>query len=729
MNILFTSINQQPIAIQLNKVGEPVSGVHTYTTDSESDPQQYTVGDWITSESGFIDFDFNGRGLDSTNYYQFATSGAEIAISGEIPADQYEYRWYNLFKGCKNIVDASNVEITNSCQKYACANLFADCTGLKTPPVISVSGSGDWGFTGLFYNCKALTAAPSLTGSLAKGCYSWMFYNCTSLSTAPQLPVTNLEPFCYNSMFQNCLSLTTAPVLSATTLKNGCYKNMFMGCKNLSSITVSFTEWDKNYTEKWVQGVASYGTFNRPNALAEQYSNDKIPLGWDRVLQTITIDQIPTIILDEDNISADISQYVHYSGLYNLTYMINSDAQGLEVNSSGVIYYTSTDFYQGEVNLIVFASDSKPAITNISVRAEYYSYYQPLTFKAKKDDTCVIQLNKVGSPSAINLQYKINNEPWTKYKIGDYIALRKNDVVSFSGNNDHFSHGVSYNGEFEVDYYQFAMSGQFESYGNVMSLMNWGNSVDSFGFYGLFSGCTELETAPLVPATELSNHCYRAMFADCSDLRTAPQLPATTLAEGCYQQMFQGCRKLKDTPNLPATTAAQACYMDMFSGCTTLTGVPSSLPDSVSDYSFLGMFADCRSLSTVPQLPAIELGIRSYQGMFAGCNKLSAGPSVLPATTLAEGCYQSMFANCYSLTNSPVISASTLYSYRQCCYEMFNYCWSLSSITVCFTQWGHPDTHNWVLGVASAGVFTKPSALTEHYGHDYIPNGWTVVDL
>ena len=34
------------------------------------------------------------------------------------------------------------------------------------------------------------------------------------------------------------------------------------------------------------------------------------------------------------------------------------------------------------------------------------------------------------------------------------------------------------------------------------------------------------------------------MFYDCSELTTAPELPAEILKANCYRQMFKGCSKL-----------------------------------------------------------------------------------------------------------------------------------------------------------------------------------------
>lgn len=72
---------------------------------------------------------------------------------------------------------------------------------------------------------------------------------------------------------------------------------------------------------------------------------------------------------------------------------------------------------------------------------------------------------------------------------------------------------------------------------------------------------------------------FRHLFEDCTQLTSAPDLPAKTLADGCYSYMFSGCSKLETGPKeLPATTLAESCYMGMFRNCTNLKNVPDELP-------------------------------------------------------------------------------------------------------------------------------------------------------
>ena len=83
-------------------------------------------------------------------------------------------------------------------------------------------------------------------------------------------------------MFQGCTSLTTAPELPATTLEKYCYHYMFYGCAKLNYIKAMFTTTPSaNYTNRWVNGVASSGTFIKNAAASWDVSGvNGIPSGW-----------------------------------------------------------------------------------------------------------------------------------------------------------------------------------------------------------------------------------------------------------------------------------------------------------------------------------------------------------------------------------------------------------------------------------------------------------------
>lgn len=117
--------------------------------------------------------------------------------------------------------------------------------------------------------------------TLTEGCYKQMFNNCTSLTQAPELPATILAERCYSAMFRGC-DIIKAPELPATALANDCYQSMFFGCTNLNYIKAMFTTTPgMEYTDSWVSGVSSTGTFVKNSAATWNVTGENgIPAGW-----------------------------------------------------------------------------------------------------------------------------------------------------------------------------------------------------------------------------------------------------------------------------------------------------------------------------------------------------------------------------------------------------------------------------------------------------------------
>ena len=198
----------------------------------------------------------------------------------------------------------------------------------------------------------------------------------------------------------------------------------------------------------------------------------------------------------------------------------------------------------------------------------------------------------------------------------------------------------------------------------------------------MFSGCTNLETYPELPAISLAGSCYAYMFENCKKMITPPVLPALKLnGTYCYAYMFSGCTGLTSIPELPAMNLAQYCYQRMFSGCTGLVDCEINLPAiTMATGSYDYMFYGCNKLTTVPELPATSLAPFCYEYMFGGC-AITTIP-LLPATKLEDQCYKYMFYNCKGLTDLsehtfPVItSGGNAYVY------MFSGCSNLTKAPV-----------------------------------------------
>ena len=415
----------------------------------------------------------------------------------------------------------------------------------------------------------------------------------------------------------------------------------------------------------------------------------------------------------------------------------------------------------------------------------------PLTFEAKTAGAEVTFT--IESVASKPVQYSTDGSTWQDYSSGTAITLTNvGDKVSFRGANPAYATNTS-------KYSTFSCSADCYIYGNVMSLVSSTNYANitalssNYAFLGLFKGneyivnhpsktlvlpattlsdycyremfygCTSLTIAPELPARTLTKYCYYGMFSGCTNLTTAPELPATTLANYCYYRMFEDCTNLTSAPALPATTLTTHCYYGMFSGCTNLTTVPDLLAETLASNCCYQMFSGCSSLSTAPALPATTLADNCYDKMFQYCTNLTTAPA-LTATALANSCYQFMFKGCTSLTTAPALPATSLTtncynsmfygctnlttaptlpatSLVEKCYNcMFFNCSNLNSLTCLATNMSASNcTNSWLYGVAETGTFSKnvstpvDSGTSGQYwptnSTSGIPSGWTIFSV
>lgn len=406
------------------------------------------------------------------------------------------------------------------------------------------------------------------------------------------------------------------------------------------------------------------------------------------------------------------------------------------------------------------------------------SEYWGLKFVAEQDNS-TIGMSVTGTPPTVNLVTSTDGENWVEFIPGTTTI-----TLAHAGDKVYFAAGAQGNSAFgdNGSYHTFTMTGRIASGGLISSLLDRGNPEAVMGqwcFSALFGNCTALTSAPVLPATTLTNYCYSLMFANCTALTSASALPATTLAYRCYFDMFHGCTALTSAPALPATTLAERCYEDMFCGCTALASAPV-LPAPTTEYMcYYGMFENCASLTSAPVLPATTMANGCYGKMFKGCASLTSAPVLpatmlenncysemfkgctaltsapaLPATTLAGGCYGSMFEGCTSLTSAPILPATTLKTscyagmFKGCasltsapilpattltayCYEaMFRGCTSLAYVAVDFTAFSPSSAtaDGWLADVAASGNFHCKSSLEiGTRGNNTVPSGWTIV--
>lgn len=353
----------------------------------------------------------------------------------------------------------------------------------------------------------------------------------------------------------------------------------------------------------------------------------------------------------------------------------SSDNSVVTVSYSGIITAVSA----GKATVTATTKDgSFTASCVVTVTAPAASF-SGLTLEAINPGTVTID----SDPMNLTIEYSKDGVNWTAETANQiYIDLEAGEKVYLRGDNETY---CKVSGDM-IYFTNIICSSPFYAYGNVMSLIDSRNfgSLKSFtverALYGLFKGSTNLRSHPskdlVLPATKLTDLCYRIMFEGCTGITRAPALPSTKLAERCYQSMFSGCSSLVNAPVLPATDLANLCYNNMFAGCTSLASAPALRATQLTNGCYYAMFSGCTSLIAAPSLPATKLAEKCYGGMFNGCTSLTSAP-MLHAEELAYECYNGMFRGCTSLRSTAIMSARK--AAKKSCYGMYSHCTSLTS--------------------------------------------------
>ena len=197
-----------------------------------------------------------------------------------------------------------------------------------------------------------------------------------------------------------------------------------------------------------------------------------------------------------------------------------------------------------------------------------------------------IQLNKVGNPTDVALEYMYDGGEWTPYTIGDVLTLENvGDTVWVRNPND----TIQIFGNDESNYHQFSMTGGITTEGSVAFLVKKSGSItigasQTYCFYKLFSGCTALVKAPmLITAPFNATSAFSYMFEGCTGLTELPSnfnAQATTIrCSNLYKGMFKGCTGLTsvELPFIKLSTVqeypATGCFDEMFMNCSNLNEI------------------------------------------------------------------------------------------------------------------------------------------------------------
>lgn len=242
-----------------------------------------------------------------------------------------------------------------------------------------------------------------------------------------------------------------------------------------------------------------------------------------------------------------ISNYtLSFDAVENATsYEVFADNSSIGVSTKVSVDLTTLSGWSslsaGSHNITVVAKadgyrDSEPSAA-VSVTKGAEEYTDCITFTGESSDFTL----SIGGAKEWNgtVEYSTDHNTWTEWDGSEISSSGQKLYLRGSGNTT-----------FSIDYGAcLSLSARAACSGNIQTLLEYSNPPtsipESFCYSFMFSDCTNLITAPALPATTLAEECYAGMFYGCTSLTQAPALPATTLADGCYRGMFEGCTSLK----------------------------------------------------------------------------------------------------------------------------------------------------------------------------------------
>ena len=221
--------------------------------------------------------------------------------------------------------------------------------------------------------------------------------------------------------------------------------------------------------------------------------------------------------------------------------------------------------------------------------------YENSYFSFTAIDNCTFEMDK-------EIQYSTDNaSSWNVLAANNSISVSSGDTVLWR---------KTISSDTNTNVGQFSSTGRFTAQGNVCSLIKGAaylgvNSLANFAycFESLFEDCSGLTDASNIimnPKWMGENSCHY-MFSNCTNLETAPELPAQYLAVSCYESMFSGCEKLIQAPSVLASSDLyEACYESMFEYCTELKTAPEIKASVLyGDYCIAYMFLGCSKLNYI----------------------------------------------------------------------------------------------------------------------------------
>lgn len=291
-------------------------------------------------------------------------------------------------------------------------------------------------------------------------------------------------------------------------------------------------------------------------------------------------------------------------------------------------------------------------------------------------------------------------------------------------------------GNYSFESVRFHGDKSFKISGDLSTLTYKYPSKISYGY--LFQNNENLIYADelILPWLGLDDRSFEYFFANCTNLQTAPVLPAKYLRSGTYNFMFYNCTSLTTAPDLSSAEEVYAStFQGMFQDCTSLINPPSDLTNVQLDLQgalFENMFRGCSSLTSLPEFRNYDsyVGQDVMSGIFSNCTSLQ---NVEIFLTHGYGGAQFAFAGCTSL-KSAHIKNTQIYTGGVQFRDLFSGCINLSFVQCDVVEgiYGEQelqagDFEGWLNNVAPFGILKVPATMVSFYrDNNLIPAGWII---
>ena len=543
-------------------LSKPSSVTLKYTTNTGITWKTLSSGEKITLAKGEKVYMHAASTNSTMNGCQFSITGG-VKATGDLTSlinrngtkTIGEKAFYGLFKNCTGLQTAPDLLATTlgvSCYE----SLFEGCTSMTYYPNLKSKNLAKACYKNMFKGCSSLAKAPDLNATtLAESCYEGMFegtqvsyfymlpattmepycykrmFYGTSLYSAPELPATQLATHCYEQMFYQCESLQQAPHLPATQLATDCYKEMFYGCKNLNLVSVAFTNW--GYSNNWLYGVASQGTFLGPDGLnISTRGASYVPSGW------IANPDYLCFTAEEDGSSVSMQKR---GDPFEASFEYSTDRC---VWNDFVVGTTHVNLSKGDK---VFLR-AKGQNERLGIGGNDYQFVLGGKVAASGNIMSLLDatMQRTDVPTCA---FERMFSKQTALTAAPALPATKVGYSSYSG--------------------MFFGCSSLKQAPNLPA-----TQLDKYSYKQMFQDCTSLINAPAVIQVDTMPYCCCSqMFQDCKSMTSAPALPATELSDLCYSSMFSGCHSLTTAPILPAEELKSECYRSMFFDCPNLNHI------------------------------------------------------------------------------------------------------------------------------------------------------------